>query len=486
MKQDPEEYFRNLERIGNLVARFESKQTNDHDVWFDSEDIEDICNYYIDLGKFDKAEQVLQLGERLHPTDELMPMLRAHLLIEKLEPQKALELIDWLQYTQDFYWHYLRLGALADLERWAEALSEADNALQFDNDNIAATLDIARVFSNRNQHKHALHYLKLADEANINDADKVDLLKALGECLAELELYKEALPYIDRWINVDPYSVEAWCIRATLEIDLGRYDLALDNFDYALAIEPKNETALITKSKLLFMLSRDQEALQVLEDIAGISKQWKGVSLMMQGDMYFWKGNYNKAHAYYYKGFNKLFFLADSVVRYMECKAALHKWRGVITLGSFLLRFNPNDTKVLELMSDAYFELKELSNSAKMLRKCVKLEPENVYMLLRYGSLMLDMNDIKKAYSSIHRAYLMAPDISQTNLLMAVVCYLRGENKRMYQYYRKACKMDRSSRTTFLQLIPDLKPYINRLDSIVRKYEKEGIKNIEQLLFDKK
>ena len=133
MKQTPEEYFREQQRLQQLVSKFEeSLFGNNISAWFDSEDIEDICNYYIDHDNLSKANEALQVGLQMHPTDGLLQMLRAHLLIEESKPTEALKVLETLNCKDDFYWHYLRLGAYSDLKKWKLAETEASRHELFD------------------------------------------------------------------------------------------------------------------------------------------------------------------------------------------------------------------------------------------------------------------------------------------------------------------------------------------------------------------
>ena len=486
MEEGSEEFFKNIDRISSLVARYESNETDHGGIWFDTEDIEDICNYYINAGNYSKAEKVLQLGERLHPGDETMPMIRANLLVMESKPEEALVLLDQYPHKEDYYWHYLRFSALVNLQRTDEAIAEADMVVMLDDDKVGATIDVALLFAETEHIDLAISYLERTEKSDTDEADKKKLYALLTQYYGESGKYEEALAYTEKWIDADPYSVNAWCVKATIELDCDRYENALNDYDFALAIDPQCELALVTKVRLLCLLSREEEALQVLDDMAEMTAYHKHIGLMLRGDIYFMKGDYRKAHSCYYKGFNSQFFIVDSAHRYMECKARLHKWRGVVSLGKFLLQVDPDDTEVIEQMADAYFELKEYQEAAKMFRRYIKLAPDDVDILLRYSGLLLDMDEMKKAYTYIHRAYKLAPDISQTNLLMAVVCYLRGEDKRMYRYYRKACSIDKHSKALFFQMLPEVEPYINGLDSIVRKYEKAGVTDIDRLLFEKK
>ena len=484
MKQSPEDFFREQERIGELVSKFECNVFDDGTtaVWFDSEDIEDICNFYLELGKPEKAEKAVSLGERLHPTDELMPMLRAHVLIEEDRAEDALELLDTVSYKSDYYWHYLRMGALADMERWGDACKEAEAVRRFDQNDVKIVLDISRVFSDRGRLDLAIRYLLKADN---NSADP-DLLNAIAHCYEEMRRYGDAMPYAERLIDIDPYQASAWQLKASLHLDMFEYEKAEDAYEYALAINPDNENIVFSYSKLLMFEGKEKRAFQMLDDFALRVPQWKGICIMLRADSYFYKGDYRKAHALYYKGFDKRLFLADSVVRYIECKSILQKWKGVVSVGSFLLKFTPDDVKLTEMVADAYACQKQYAMSAKLYRHCLRLEPESVYLLLRYGSLMLDMQDIKRAYYAINKAYKLMPAAAQTNLMMAVVCYLRKEYRRMYHHYRSACQLDKSMKKLFVQLCPEVKKYVYQLDSLARKCQKAGIENVEEFMFRKK
>ncbi len=448
-------------------------------VWFDSEDIEDICNFYIDLGKIEKAEYALKVGLQLHPTDETMQLLRAHLLIEKAKPEEAVSLLHTLNYKHDYYWHYLMLGALADLRRWDKTAKEAKEALRCD-DCIEAYIDIAKVFYNRDQTEMAVTVLLAASVKYPGDRELLDLLM---HCYIDIAQYDKALECVEKILDEDPYSVDAWNMKAALHIDVNKPDVALEDLEYSLAINPQNEGTLISKAKLLTMLGRTRESAAVITEIESLTSEWQKLCLMLRGDICFSEKDYKNAYSLYNKGFCRELYMLDSAFHYLECAVQLKRWRKAASVGKFILRYTPNDLKLLEYMADVFFELKQLPETAKMLRRYLRIKPDSVYALLRYGSLMLDINDVKKAYTAIHRAYRLAPDLGQTNLLMAVVCYMKENYKRMYFHYRKACKENPESRDTFFLLCPGTEEYLNRLDTLARQCEENGITDIDKYIF---
>lgn len=66
--------------------------------------------------------------------------------------------------------------------------------------------------------------------------------------------------------NQSPHS-EALVNRGTAKLTLGKPSEAIDDFDKALAAEPGNETATRNKAQALFVLDREEEALNLLEQI---------------------------------------------------------------------------------------------------------------------------------------------------------------------------------------------------------------------------
>jgi len=57
-----EEYFGN-----ELVKKFEEMMENNDEFYFDTEELEDIIVYYLELGDFNYADTAVNYGLKLHP-----------------------------------------------------------------------------------------------------------------------------------------------------------------------------------------------------------------------------------------------------------------------------------------------------------------------------------------------------------------------------------------------------------------------------------
>jgi len=66
----------------------------------------------------------------------------------------------------------------------------------------------------------------------------------------------DARTALDRSIQIDPGSAQAWLDRGILMLEMGRAEEAINALDRALAIQPDNLDALTTKAEALTILGR--------------------------------------------------------------------------------------------------------------------------------------------------------------------------------------------------------------------------------------
>ncbi|MBQ9705455.1 MAG: tetratricopeptide repeat protein [Paludibacteraceae bacterium] len=426
--------------------------------WLDAEEVEDLFQYYLENDQLSRAEQVYKHGLRLHPDDEYLPLLGIHLLLEHDKPREALDALDAKPMAEDFYWHYLRLGALADMERWEEAEQEGDSIILQEQDMpLETAVDVAHVFMDRDQLLLTLKYLKRAEAIEPSDEE---VLLDTARCLGMLERNEEALVYAERLIDLQPYNATVWNLKASLLLALNRNEEALEAVDYALAIEPDNEMMIIGKIKVLTLLDRDEEALRLISETEREQPHMQQMCYSLRGDILFWQQKYKEAEKVYRKGFDTEFFLSDSAMRYLECMMQLKQWRSAFRFGKRLLQVMGDDLLLLEKMSDTAYELNDMSTALQMLRRALRQQPDSTYLLLRYGSLQLDAGDTAAAYRAIHKAWRLMPEDKHTNIMMAFVCCLKKQYKAMHRYLKQACKQDPKALDTFLSLYPDAKNII--------------------------
>lgn len=456
--QDPESEY---DRLARLVAHYEEGRAKGDNIYLDSEDIEDICNFYIEGRCLKKADELIEWGRTLHPDDAIVYMLEAHVLIERKKSKDALRLLQEHKAEDDYYWYYLRAAAFLNLKEWDAAEEAAWEACRIDGD-IETFTDFGSLFFEYNQIKTAICFLKQAEERR-KDSSWVTLF--IANCYRALNETESALSYVEKVLDNNPYSTEAWLMRASIHFDTEQYEESLNDFEYLAAINPNDEMYQVGIIRSLCLLNRDDEAKLCINRLEEEQPHTSCLCQMLRGDIFYYNGDYKKAHTCYYKGYDKEYFLADSTIHYMECKMRMKKWDGAISLGNRLLRYIPDNTEVLEMLTDCACEKGNMPLALRCIRKCIRLNQDDANYWLRYGSILLDMQEEKKAYSALHKAWKMMPEAGITNMMMAVMCCLKQDRKQMYSFLGRARKVDDAMLDKFLLLFPEEKEYIDYMDA---------------------
>jgi tetratricopeptide (TPR) repeat protein len=74
-----------------------------------------------------------------------------------------------------------------------------------------------------------------------------------------MKKYKDALPYCDKAIKINPSYVYALSYKGKLFLELERYDESLKYYNKALEIEPYNQTAIYHRSKVLRQIEKNKK-----------------------------------------------------------------------------------------------------------------------------------------------------------------------------------------------------------------------------------
>ncbi len=243
------------------LSKFESMLKTNKVLFFDSEEFEEIILHYLDTGKTALAKKALKLALDQHPKSTGLKLVQVEMLVyeDKLD--------------------------------MAERMLNELYAIEPTNEEIY--IQKANIYSKRDQHEKAVELLKIAlqytdDYADVYnligmeylfmdnlEAAKENFIKCLEEdlqdqsalynvvyCFEFLDQNKEAITYLNKYIDKNPYSEIAWHQAGRLYYGLKEYESALRAFDYATVIDDEFLGAFMEKAKTLERLNRHEEAIE--------------------------------------------------------------------------------------------------------------------------------------------------------------------------------------------------------------------------------
>src|SRR6478609_6455091 len=252
----------NEEEDYNLsLSKFESMLKTNKVLFFDSEEFEEIILHYLDMGRTALAKKALKLGLEQHPKSTGLKLVQVEMLIyeDKLDLAEKLlnELYAIEPHNEEIYIQKANIYSKRDDHEQAVQLLKT--ALKF-------TDDYADVYNLIGMEYLFMDNLELAKENFIKcleeDHEDQTALYNVVYCFEFLDQNEEAIDFLNKYIDRNPYSEIAWHQCGRLNYGLKKYEEALRAFDYATLIDDEFLGAFMEKAKTLEKLKRYEEAIE--------------------------------------------------------------------------------------------------------------------------------------------------------------------------------------------------------------------------------
>ncbi|MEO8515989.1 MAG: tetratricopeptide repeat protein [Flavobacterium sp.] len=243
------------------LSKFESMLKTNKVLFFDSEEFEDIILHYMDIGKSSLAKKALKLALEQHPKSTGLKLVQVEMLVfdDKLDiAEKMLNELYAIEPTnEEIYIQKANIHSKRDNHEKAVELLKI--ALKY-------TDDYADVFNLIGMEYLFMDDLELAKENFIKcleeDPEEQSSLYNVIYCYEFLEQNEEAIEFLTKYIDKNPYSEIAWHQLGRLNYGLKKYEEALSAFDYATLIDDEFLGAYMEKAKALERLKRYEEAIE--------------------------------------------------------------------------------------------------------------------------------------------------------------------------------------------------------------------------------
>ncbi|MEY4011271.1 MAG: hypothetical protein RIT22_395 [Bacteroidota bacterium] len=255
----------NEEEDYNLsLSKFESMLKTNKVLFFDSEEFEEIILHYIDTGKTSLAKKALKLALEQHPKSTGLKLVQVEMLVyeDKLDlAEKMLnELYAIEPNNEEIYIQKANICSKRDQHEKAVELLKI--ALQY-------TDDYADVYNLIGMEYLFMDNLEMAKDSFIKcleeDLEDQSALYNVVYCFEFLDQNKEAIDYLNQYIEKNPYSEIAWHQVGRLHYGLKEYEEAIRAFNYATLIDDEFMGAFMEKAKALERLKRYSEAIESYE-----------------------------------------------------------------------------------------------------------------------------------------------------------------------------------------------------------------------------
>ncbi len=252
----------NEEEDYNLsLSKFESMLKTNKVLFFDSEEFEEIILHYLDMGKASLAKKALKLALEQHPKSTGLTLVQVEMLVydDKLDIAEKLlnELYAIEPHNEEIY--IQKANIFSKRDNHEKAVELLNTALEFTDDyaDVYNLIGMEYLFMD-NLEMAKQNFIKCLEE----DTEDQAALYNVVYCFEFLDENEQAIDYLAKYIDKNPYSEIAWHQTGRLHYGLKNYEEALRAFDYATLIDDEFLGAFMEKAKALERLKRYDEAIE--------------------------------------------------------------------------------------------------------------------------------------------------------------------------------------------------------------------------------
>lgn len=229
-------------------------------IYLDPEDFTDISDYYISNNEEEEAECVIADGLSLHPkADDLWINAAALSLMNHKDADRARYCLDKIEdKTSSRY--ILLLGEIMLLE---EKIDEANQLFYHyvekveDEDVQYFQYIVSSLYTEYGYFKEAKQWFSKLPAFDDEEYQDLKGRIALGN-----EEYDEGERIYQALLDKNPYSGDYWGKLASTQLIKENFQEAINSCDFALAINPNDADAIVTKANAFFKLENYEKALQ--------------------------------------------------------------------------------------------------------------------------------------------------------------------------------------------------------------------------------
>lgn len=251
------------------LTRFESMLKTNDVLFFDADEFESIINHYLEIGKIGLAKKAVKLGMAQHPGSTELRLYKVEILIFENKFEIAEEILNKLYELEPSNEEvYIQKATIFSKKNdHLQAIEMLEVALKMTNDaaDVFSMLGMEYLFIE--DYENAKYYFMKCLES---DEEDYAALYNIIYCFDFLEQRKDAIEYLNMFLNKHPYSEVAWHQIGKQYFDLKQYEKALTSFDFAIISDDKFIGAYLEKGKVLEKLNRFDEAIEIYQITLGM------------------------------------------------------------------------------------------------------------------------------------------------------------------------------------------------------------------------
>lgn len=424
------------------IESFERMLASGESFFYDNDELGLIIDYYIDFEEISKANKAIAYAESIYPFETYYKIKKAEVYMAERNVNGAIKLLEKYKRIEPDNSEIAKL--LGDCYSITMQLKRAVDsylfALNKDPQNDELLLRLARVNFALGNHSKAHNYINGFPKDYIYDELSVQEFIRL---YMDYSQYTEAIFFLEKVINQDPYNYSAWYFRGLVHQRNEEYTEAIDAYEYCIAIDDDNTMGHLGKGNCLMEKSEYENAITSFQ-LSLDSDESDAEVYCNIAECYENMKDDNGAHFYYQKSISTNPNLSDAYFGLAMVNKRREKWNEAkrnllkaididryesmyhIEIAELYLidknaqkcyehykyayEIDPETTEILLDFAHAKFELDEVEEAVDLLLEHLENHDEDHRMYYRLAAYLFTLGTYEKGYNFLHAGLRIKPE----------------------------------------------------------------------------
>lgn len=461
----------------NLIAEYESMNSNGEIIYLEERDFLRLIDYYEDEYQIEKAIEVADYAINQHPYCIDFLLISARLLLVCDKPFRSLHILDKAEAISPCEMDVFLLKArsfsiLGEPEDARKQLKAAKKLAMGANDKLEVYLCEAAVYENIKDYDSMF---KALSKALILNPSNEEALERIWISVELSRRYKDSVKLHKKLLEVDTFLYQAWFNLGHAYACLGEYHKAINAIEYSFLINPEFELGYLDCAELCCQEKMFDRALDIYqemverfgsdsEDLVKIAECQIETNQIESGEESLVSAlrldPYND-EVYYYLA--KCFSIQG---RLENAQSALIK----------AIELEDRREEYYSDLAQIYARTEDIGKADFYFRKATEIGPEQDFYWILHCKFLMGIGEFEKALEVIEEADYHT--FSAELMYCKSVCLLKLDFRRKaFKVLSEALVEEFDSHKIIFEICPDLKDD-EEVVSIVKYYEGEFVQTL--------
>ncbi|WP_445955175.1 tetratricopeptide repeat protein [Yeosuana sp.] len=420
--------FSSNENSSLPLTKFESMLKTNNVLFFDSEEFENIIHHYLNQGKMSLAKKAIKLGLDQHPTSTNLKLFKVEVYVFENKLVQADTLLNelYLLEPQNDEIYIQKANILSKKDEHFQAIDVLKQALELTDDVVDLYSLIGMEYLFLDQFEDAkIYFMKCLEE----DIEDYSALYNIIYCFDFLDQNKEAIEYLNLFLDNNPYCEVAWHQLGKQYYTLKDYKKSLAAYDFAIISDDTFVGAYLEKGKVLEKLKRFEEAIEYYSITLKLDDP-TSFALLRIGNCYEKLRKDDLAVQYYYKTVHEDPLLDKGWIAITRFYNRKKNYQKALYYINKAINIDPDNVVYWKLYSQINLRMNLYEEAERGFKKTLELGNYEINTWISRGDLLIKLGEPEAAIFNFEQASEFYPENAELEYRLAGLYFSLNENDK--------------------------------------------------------